>query len=652
MTKKNRPEKLLMIGLDGFMMEMIRKFVDEGLMPNMKKFFKEGVSSRALPSIPVDTPTNWTTIATGADPGVHGKTGFYIRHPGKYPDEYVIDDCWLSTFCKAETLWQAAERQGKRTIVINYPVAWPPTSNKGIIVGGSGVFGGPEVKLAGMAQWNSNPNEHEIPISFTPASGWSNLPASAKPILQARIPIGQGGEKMAWTGAGQLSLGHEDQLDIAEQTHYDLALVASQADGYDTLLVCLDRDASKLITKLQPGQWSDWIYAKFGQEKTPGAFRYKLIELTADASKFVLYRTAVANLKEFAHPAELCDPIVENTGPFLKGLDVMYQSTVFGDTETAKQLLEMGVSQYINLTEYLAKSNPWEILITQMQFPDHINHVYIRDIEPSAPDYSQEKADAAWDHYRHGYAEADRFVGEVIDRCADEQTLIVVLSDHAAFPVTQGNCDNLMKVFAQAGLTKYAMDKKGKLQIDWSKTKACPEPTGHNFVWVNLKGRDRHGIVEPGQEYEQVCDEIVEALRSIIDDNTGKHPIALALRRQDAVMLGYGGEQSPDVIFLYEKGYDNDERLPIAGEDPTQFDVFGPPHDGHIGAHSPCLPTIRYSQSSLAAVFFAAGPGIRKGYHKESPIHLKDVAPTVCELLGIEPPGSAEGRIVKEFFES
>ena len=89
MTEKKRPEKVVMIGLDGFMMEMIRKFVDEGLMPNMQRLFNEGAASKALPSIPVDTPTNWTTIATGADPGVHGKTGFYIRHSGKYPGRYI-----------------------------------------------------------------------------------------------------------------------------------------------------------------------------------------------------------------------------------------------------------------------------------------------------------------------------------------------------------------------------------------------------------------------------------------------------------------------------------------------------------------------------------------------------------------------------------
>ena len=143
MKKNKRAKKLLMIGLDGFMMELIKKFVAEGVMPNMAKLMKEGSYSKALPSMPVDTPTNWTTIATGADTAIHGKTSFFVHLPGRSLDDFTFEESWLSNLCMAETLWDAAERQGKDVIVINYPVAWPPTLEKGIVVGGRGIFGEP-----------------------------------------------------------------------------------------------------------------------------------------------------------------------------------------------------------------------------------------------------------------------------------------------------------------------------------------------------------------------------------------------------------------------------------------------------------------------------------------------------------------------------
>ena len=44
------------------------------------------------------------------------------------------------------------------------------------------------------------------------------------------------------------------------------------------------------------------------------------------------------------------------------------------------------------------------------------------------------------------------------------------------------------------------------------------------------------------------------------------------------------------------------------------------------------------------------GPGVKPGVHRETPIHLKDVAPAVCHLLGMDPPEASEGRVVTEFF--
>ncbi len=52
--------------------------------------------------------------------------------------------------------------------------------------------------------------------------------------------------------------------------------------------------------------------------------------------------------------------------------------------------------------------------------------------------------------------------------------------------------------------------------------------------------------------------------------------------------------------------------------------------------------------TSLAAVFVAAGPGIKEGHQRDKPIHLKDVAPTLCHLLGLAAPRDSEGRIVTD----
>ena len=64
----------------------------------------------------------------------------------------------------------------------------------------------------------------------------------------------------------------------------------------------------------------------------------------------------------------------------------------------------MGVTQNVALTAHLAGAKPWDVLITQIQFPDHLNHEYVRAIEPTVSGYDPEEAEVAWEQYRQGYA--------------------------------------------------------------------------------------------------------------------------------------------------------------------------------------------------------------------------------------------------------
>jgi predicted AlkP superfamily phosphohydrolase/phosphomutase len=88
-----------------------------------------------LPSPPCDTPTNWTTIATGAWTGTHGSTGFNIRLPGT--SHSAPAGCSFDTrSCGAEYLWDVTERAGGRCLLYDYPSSRPSTLKHGIVLGG------------------------------------------------------------------------------------------------------------------------------------------------------------------------------------------------------------------------------------------------------------------------------------------------------------------------------------------------------------------------------------------------------------------------------------------------------------------------------------------------------------------------------------
>ena len=128
-TKANR---LILIGLDGLNVEMVQKFVSEGKLPAMARLMEEGVLSPALSAPPLDTPTNWAGIATGAWPGTHGITSFGIHMPGRDLGDPLLG-AFNTNLCRAEALWDVAERAGKVPFIFDYPVSWPPTVHKGIV---------------------------------------------------------------------------------------------------------------------------------------------------------------------------------------------------------------------------------------------------------------------------------------------------------------------------------------------------------------------------------------------------------------------------------------------------------------------------------------------------------------------------------------
>ena len=140
-----------------------------------------------------------------------------------------------------------------------------------------------------------------------------------------------------------------------------------------------------------------------------------------------------------------------------------------------------------------------------------------------------------------------------------------------------------------------------------------------NHIYINLKGRDKHGIVEPEDKYE-VEEEIMTKLYGLRDEQTGKRIIALALRNRDAILLGQGGPEAGDIIFWNAEGYNYDH-----------CDILS--------------TTLGYADTSVSPIFIGAGPGLKPGY-TERVIRQVDLVPTIAILGGVRMPAQCEGAPV------
>ena len=129
--RKATAQKILMLGVDGMDPSLTRKYVDMGIMPNVKQYIERGACRADLGMLgghPTVTPPMWTTLATGCYANVHGITGFY--RASKTGDNSRVAYNFDSRLCHAEPLWNVTAEAGLKTMVWHWPgSAWPPTSD-------------------------------------------------------------------------------------------------------------------------------------------------------------------------------------------------------------------------------------------------------------------------------------------------------------------------------------------------------------------------------------------------------------------------------------------------------------------------------------------------------------------------------------------
>jgi predicted AlkP superfamily phosphohydrolase/phosphomutase len=186
-------------------------------------------------------------------------------------------------------------------------------------------------------------------------------------------------------------------------------------------------------------------------------------------------------------------------------------------------------------------------------------------------------------------------------------------------------------------------------RIDLSQSQAYVIAARGCEVYVNLQGREPCGIVRP-EHYAQVQEAIIEALLDWRDPLNNQRPVALALKVEDAQIVGYWGDVSGDVIFCMNRGYGWGQ----------VYEVSGHTVGASVGAcrsaiHGSQIPTSETSQFSNLACFLLAGPGVRAHYERDYKrwgfMRMVDLAPTFARLMGLRSPARSMGAVLGDLIE-
>src|SRR5882757_372891 len=118
--------KLLIVGLDSATLDLIRPWAAAGLLPNLARLTKEGVSGTLQSAIPPLTPPAWTSFMTGKNPGKHGVFYFLEPQPGSYAMRYVN-----AGSRRTRTVFRILSDAGFTVGSMNIPFTYPPEELNG-----------------------------------------------------------------------------------------------------------------------------------------------------------------------------------------------------------------------------------------------------------------------------------------------------------------------------------------------------------------------------------------------------------------------------------------------------------------------------------------------------------------------------------------
>jgi predicted AlkP superfamily phosphohydrolase/phosphomutase len=610
-TARGRFEKALLIGLDSAVPGRWRSYAEAGLLPVGQRLLAEGAfAAECLPTFPTLTTTNWATIATGAWPGTHEITDFNPHRPGDMigasPQGFDARDV------TAEFVWEAAVRAGLDSIVVNWPGSWPPREAPVVttagaaapgrltLVGGAGIeLNEWRIGLPGMERRVALASEQRFSTRAEPGATTVTLPPAGETF--------------------DLRLTFRDAYD---EVRSDVALVCRVVARSDGPAVQFSLPgAAAPLAELAGGEWSERLELPLSVNAgtVPGLLRLKLQDLDPVAGLLRLYVTDICRRTWLERPAGVLGDTARFTGLPTPG--VGWDSLGLGciDIDTFVELTGMATAWLADVCATLLLEQPWHLFCVHFHAIDSFYHLCSAKLDERltldrAERRRYEAAEVAV------YRQLDDAVGRLLT-AADASALVALVSDHGAKPA--GARVPLHDVLAGAGLLATCGDGGGDpAGIDWGQTLAAPQ--GSCYVRVNLAGREPQGIV-PAIGYEDVRLRAMRAMLDYRDPETGLCPFSLVVPREEAAIFGLHGDGVGDIVYAVHEQF-ADEHGQMLPEDTRAA--------GAWGMRSLCL---------------FSGAGIRPGSIVEDPVNLMDVAPTVCDALGVSAPRQADGS---SFLES
>jgi len=658
--------KLLVIGMDGLDPGLLRQYIDEGRLPNFKKLAEDGCFVPLGTSMPPQSPVAWANFITGADPGTHQIYDFIHRkvlpvdpnHPersSKNIEMYLSTSdvestpAWYSGFVpetlpipytnwqmitkpqqvvllrRGETFWDSLTQNGIDTTIYRMPANYPPQV---------------EVKGHGRLRCLCGMGTPDIFGSYGTFTGLKEDMIDERHSEDGgnfyRLDVVQNRAELSIEGPA-FPLRRPDHTGYTPKTTLKVEVVRDPVEPVVSIRIGSQRAV------LKEGEWSEWLPVEFKPGLTGESVMSALGQpASIPAMTRVLVRQVHPNLDLYLAPMNIdpMNPANPISTPPEFAADIArrhgryYTAGIPEDTKALRndQLTE---DEFLEMVRHLARERTDQYHAALKEFDegflffyfghtDQLSHIFWRDMDPQHPGRIAEQGDKYAHVIRDVYEEMDVRVGEARAALAAGDRLIIV-SDHG-FSSFRWQV-NLNRWLVDNGFLVTKPDTgssgDGLDYVDWSKSVAYA--VGINSIYVNLKGREPLGIVDPADKRD-IMDRIREGLLSLRGDDGAQVVVKMYTTEDD--YAGADMRIAPDLLVGFGHNYRASWGTVLGG---LRKRLIERNRDRWSGDH--CIA------SYLVPGVFLSDRGIGV-----SDPALTDLAPTILGHFGVAPPASMRGR--------
>lgn len=623
--RNSRVERVVILGFDGMDPVLAEKFMAEGKLPNLSRLRKEGTYRPLQTTTPAISPVAWSSFMTGCEPSKHNIFDFLSRNPRNYlpdlssarigpPRRFIplgkyripLGRPEIKLLRKSQPFWKILGQQGIFSTVLRVPITFPPEKFAGHLLSGMCL---PDLKgsQGTFLFYTSNPE---------------------------RLKKKEGGESQLVRVEGQLIrtyLGGPENSLLKRPEEIRLPMTIKLNYEQDSALV----EVSGQRFELKRGVFSPWVKLVFPAGpgmKIRGIARFYLLSLRPH---FELYVSPL-NIDPEKPALPISHPFIY--APYLARLFGSY--VTLGEANDTWALNEGVLPEKAFLELAYSFHQDWEkiffnglkktrrgLLACVFETTDSIQHMFWRYLDKSHPAYqATARLEDGSRVLEELYQKMDSLVGRVMDSL-DARSCLFVMSDHGFKAFRRGvNLNSWLYLNGYLHLKEGATESEEWFrQVDWSRTRAYA--LGLAGIYLNLRGREAQGIVEPGEESRRLKQELIEKLSGLKDQEKG----SVAINRlidSEKIYHGPYRNNAPDLIVAYNQGYRASWDSVVGRVNRTVIEDNRKAWSADHCLDPSLVPGVLFSNLKLA----------------DREASIMDLAPTVLQLFGVPLPSYLDGR--------